>query len=623
MKDSANTSSRDGEASDPLSQPSVDAATVPLRILATTDVHMQLLGHDYVNDTPTENNGFAGLATLIKTARAEGTPSILVDNGDMIQGAALGDSLAFGRVTPHHPVIASLNALAYDAIGIGNHDLDYGLVYLQRLAGLSRAPFLSTNLDLEAESAISRATLIPCTLHDSQSGEDFALDVGVLSVLPSHTNIWNRHNLAGKGRVTSPQDALRKAIPQLRAQGADIIVLLAHMGVEETLVDDDVRNVAALPGLDAVIAGHTHRRLPGIDHAGLPNVDVNRGALGSCPAAMPGFNASDLAVLDLKLTRRSDGTWRVADYSAQLRQNAPDVPADPEIAALCAPAHKRARAQLSEPLGQSKRALHNFFSLAMPTLTGDLQAAAQRSIVLEGLAGRAEAELPLLTVVSAHTAGGRGGPDHYLDIPAGTLYRRALAGLAPHDNEVCALRITGAELRAWLEHTAGIYTRLHPDTPDLPLVQMNRAAYHFDTIYGPRYGIDPTQPAGQRIRYLHLDGKPVRDDQAFVLATTHYRAAGGGGGTPFGAERVIFSADTSMQDAMLACLRSGILNDLPMTPPWRFACKTPVKAVLQTSPQAAGYLSDIAHLGPDPQPLDAEGFLPIQLALPALHSATA
>ncbi len=589
------------------------------RVLATTDLHVQLLGYDYVNDRSVGHNGLAGLATLIEAARNEGVPTLLVDNGDLLQGSALGETLAQRPVTPDHPIIASLNALSYDVIGVGNHDLDYGLTYLQRIVGLTKAPFISTNLELDADTAIARSTIVPCKVKDDVTSELRSLQVGFLSVLPQLTNIWNKPMLNHKGWVKPARVAVEEALPELKAQGADVAILLAHMGIEDSLPGDDVRQLATIPGVDALIAGHTHQRLPVEDPRGFQDVDVDGAALGSYAAAMPGFSGSDLAVLDLSLRQTDTGEWQVTNHAVQLRANTADVPANPKIVSLCTPAHNQTRALLSEPLGVTSDPIHNFFSLAAPTQTCALHAAAKQRIVQDGLKDKPESELPLLTAVSAHTAGGRGGPDHYINIPSGKVFRRAVAGLSPYSNKVCALRITGAELRSWLEHTVGVFAHLAPDQPDQPLLRADRPAFHFDTIYGIRYAIDPTQTDGRRVSALTYENEEISDDQIFVIATSEFRAAGGGGGPQFGEDQVVFSGARSVNDAFFANVDQQALKVPALHAPWSFSCASPVQGLLHTSPKALKHMAEIAHLNPEPLDIDANGFLPVRLSLPVLN----
>ncbi len=499
------------QKSDPAA-PSSDvrtADTANLRLLATTDIHMQLLGHDYVAERKLDHHGLAGIATLIAQARAEARAEhrgcVLFDNGDMLQGSALGDWIAGQKVNAGHPVVQSLNHLRYDAIGVGNHDLDYGLDYLQQVAAKLDMPVICSNLTpREGLPDLRQSALIDCVLPSVRKGTPRALRLGVLSVLPAQTAVWNRHLLKGRADVDPALTALHLEVPKLRAAGADLVILLAHVGIGSPLSDaseDNALRLAEVPGIDAVITGHTHQRFPGAEHASRAGVDADSGTLAQLPAIMPGYAGSDLAVLDLTLTQRPDGTWQVVGHDSRLRRNRADTAPDPAIIAACTPAHSAVRNHLATPVGRTASTLHNYFSMAMPTATCALTARAKARVIRAAVAGTPDADLPLLAAVPAHTAGGRDGPDNYLFVPKGPMLRRHLTGLSPYANEIWALRVTGACLHNMLEQSALVFATLHPGRPDQSLTDPDVPAFNFDTIFGLTCRIDPTR--ARTADYLH------------------------------------------------------------------------------------------------------------------------
>ncbi|KHA50933.1 5'-nucleotidase C-terminal domain-containing protein [Sulfitobacter geojensis] len=599
-----------------------DQTTLSLRIMATTDIHMQLLGYDYLRDCSLPHNGLAGLATLVDQARAEAraadTATLLFDNGDFLQGTALGETLSRSAVGPEHPVLGCINHMSYDALGVGNHDLDHGFPYLLDLAAVSPSPMISTNLRPLRSSALQAAALITCAC-PQQGAAPLSLRIGVLSVMPDLTAQWHQHTLEGNAVVTPAQAKLRTALADLRAQGTDLVILLAHMGIEHPAIDetgvDDVRSLAAIAGIDVVIAGHTHRRLPGQDHGGFAQVDNINSTIATRPAVMAGYDASDLAVLDLGLSQDANGRWRVLTHTSELRRNTHDIAPHPAITAICSTAHHASRTRLARPVGQTGRTLHNFFSLGAPTLSCTAVAQAKHHIATKAIRGFPEAELPLLASASAHTAGGFGGPENFLFIPQGPVLRRHLKGLDPYANKICALRINGAELRGWLEYSARVFHRLSPNTPDQLLVDPARPSFEFDTIYGVQYCIDPTRVAGARLVSLTYNGDPVSNTQQFVMATSEFQTTGGVGRAPFAKDRVLAKSRNRLATALGNILTrppEGIQQDAS---PWRFSCPEPVQAVICTTPQAMPYLKDIAHLSPQPLGLDGDGFLRIRLTL--------
>ncbi len=597
-----------------------DDTSAQLRVLATTDVHMQMLGHAYVSDRPMAHSGLASIATLVEDARreasAQGRATLLLDNGDLVQGTALGSWLSGRAVTAAHPVAKALNLMRYDAVGLGNHDLDYGLFYLNQLARHLRMPVISSNLHQTGPSPLHPFALIDCPLPGSR-GE--VLRVGVLSVLPEQTAVWNRHVLQGSASVSPALGCVQAAVPVLRAQGADLIVLLAHMGIEEPVTGRSTRDsalpLAKVPGIDAIITGHTHRRFPGSDHPAGADIDTEGGTLAQCPASMPGYAASDLAILDLTLNRVEGGRWQVIGHISRLVRNGADTPACPAVHAACAPAHEATRAHLATPVAATAARLQNYFSLATPTATAALVARAKARVIRDALSGRPEADLPLLATASAHTAGGREGADHYLNIPQGPVLRRHVAGLDPYLNEVWAQRVTGADLRRLLEHTSRIYAPLQPGAQAQRLVDARIPSFDFDTVYGLDYTVDPTRRVGQRVTRLHYGGQRVEDDQPFILATNQFRIAGGGGYSPACADQIMRCTPVSLTKALVDALNHPEDLAWPQPTPWRLACTGSTTAVLTTSPDATPFLHDLADLSPKPLGIDDAGFLEVQITL--------
>lgn len=609
------------EGADVLTHERVPGKTsAQLRVLATTDVHMQLLGHGYVADRAQDHRGLAGIATLVEDARAEaaaeGRATLLLDNGDLLQGTALGGWVASQQVTKSHPVANALNLMRYDAVGLGNHDLDYGLSYLKRMAQHLDMPMISSNLHQQDMSPLRPYALINCPLPGSQ-GE--ALRVGILSVLPEQTSIWNRHVLQGSAQVSPAEACVQRAVPQLRALGADLVVVLAHMGIEEPNSSSGTRDcalpLAKIDGVDAIITGHTHRRFPGSDHHDNADVDTLGGTLAQCPASMPGYSASDLAVLDLTLSRGPGEGWKVIGHVSRLVPNNPQTLASPAILAACAPAHNATRAYLATPVATLEAPMHTYFSVAKPTPTAALVARAKAITIRRALVGRPEAALPIVATASAHTSGGREGSEHFLHIPAGPVLRRHVAGLDPYLNDIWALRVTGADLRGLLEHAARIYAPLTPGRSAQKLVDTQVPRFDFDTVFGLEYTIDPTRPRGQRITTLNHDGHPVQHDQPFVLATNQFRAAGGGGYAAAAKHQILPTAPVPLSYALVKALTASDDMKWRQADPWKLRCTTPTTAVLLTSPHARSLLSELAAHRPVPLGIDGQGFLHLQITL--------
>ncbi len=586
---------------------------ITLRILATTDLHMNLTGFDYAGDAQGTGAGLIGLASLIAKARKESAamPCLLVDNGDFLQGSPLADWLSTKTGMSDHPLVSIFNALEYDAIGLGNHDLDYPAAYLEAFIAAVNAPVLSTNLVASGIRGLHPTRLLERRVTTEHGVR--ALKIRIVSALPPETAIWNRINMPAGAILKDPQDSLRVAVQDLRTQGADLVIALAHMGLHDpqttpigTDATSGARGIAQIPGIDAMISGHTHHRYP-------ENPSKKDETIG-CPAVMPGFAASDLGVLDLALICDTNGGWQVAGHKADLWPHPATATPDPCLSALAAPAHHAARRALAEPVGKAKHRLHSYFALLHPANTMAIAARAKALAIRGCLRGTAYETLPLLATAAARAVGGGGEANAYIDIAEGPLLRRDLAGFSPFANRICAMVLPGAALRTWLEKSASVYTTLSPQADHQMLLNAQIPTFVFDAICGLTYQIDPTRPLGTRISEICYGGLPVQDTQPFVLATNTFRAAGGGGYAEIGLPAPIAHSDMSPTESIRAALETDAFADWGGILPWHLK-RTGTKACFDTSPKAIAHLNEIRHFAPRNMGETDRGYLRLEITL--------
>ncbi|WP_295043225.1 metallophosphoesterase [uncultured Paracoccus sp.] len=363
--------------------PSAGAAeTVSLRILATTDMHMKLLPHDYLADRPCERGSLAQVASLVDRHRAKVRNTLLLDNGDFLQGTPLGDQAARAE-TRIHPAIASMNLMGYDAAAIGNHDFAFGLEVLQSAARQARFPFLAANLRLRGRADFPGFTILDRPVVTAE-GRRTRLRIGVVGFLPPQTTAWDR-DLSRQMACTDILDTARRVLPRIRAAGADLIVALAHSGISDRPARPGAENVAAelaaLDGVDVIVAGHTHEVFPQSD------LGAGGGTLSGKPAVMPGFGGSHLGVIDLCLSHDPAKGWSLSDAAAWCEGVAPDQPAAPAVLRAVAVTHRQTQSRLRRRIGHSERRISSYFALVGidPALT--LVNMAQRWHVRKSLKG--------------------------------------------------------------------------------------------------------------------------------------------------------------------------------------------------------------------------------------------
>ncbi|MGS4946859.1 5'-nucleotidase C-terminal domain-containing protein [Meridianimarinicoccus sp. RP-17] len=574
--------------------------TLRLRILCTTDLHGHVWPFDYQTDRTAPGRGLAGIATLVTAARQDAPASLLLDCGDILQGTAMTDWAAARNVPDAvHPVIRAMNAMGYDAAALGNHDFNYGLDPLRRAIGKARFPFLCANLVTElGEGPTLDTHFAPpwCILRRriaDDRGQDHDIAIGVIATAPPQTAIWDAAVLRGDIAARDAVEVVAAHLPALRAAGADVVIALSHGGPgapsAEDMAEDPSFAIAALPGVDAVLTGHSHRRLPGPDYDGLQGVDARAGRLAGKPAAMAGAFGSDLAVMDLTLGPRDTGGgtygWRVADSRVTLHSAAAASP-QADVLDLTRADHAATRAEMAKTVGHARTRLHAVLPMAVAAPAMTLLAQAQAATAARLVAGSTLDGLPILSAVAPFKAGGPAGPDGFIDIPAGPLRLRHLVELSPFPNRLCVLAITGADLRAWLERTVSAYNTVPQGCSDLPLLDPRAPSYTLDELHGVRYTIDLSRPplfdtatgsrlgggAGMgRIVGLTYAGRPVADSDRFAVATNSFRANGGGGFRMIPRHTPRLFSRGTLRDVLLDHLGGrGTIGDTGPAP-WDFA----------------------------------------------------
>jgi 2',3'-cyclic-nucleotide 2'-phosphodiesterase/3'-nucleotidase len=611
-----------------LAAPAAQAQSLKLRVIGTTDLHMHLLSWDYYQDRAIVEYGFERTATLIEAARAEVRNSLLVDNGDLIQGSPLGDVVA--RVKPLaagqvHPAIALLNRFGYDAAALGNHEFNYGLDFLRRAYADARFPVLSANVVEAAGPRRGQPAFQPHVLLErrvvDEAGAPHTLKVGVIGVVPPQILLWDRQHLQGRVEVLDILDTVRRTVPRLRAEGADVVVVLAHSGYGSDnpapMSENATAAIAQVPGVDAIVFGHSHGEFPGPAFARHAGADVARGTIHGVPAAMAGSWGSHLAVIDLVLEREGGGAaarWVRRDGSAEIRPVADRaarralVAPHAGVAETVRADHAATLAWVRAEVARTADPIHSFFAQVADDPSVQLVSQAQLAYARRLLAGTPHERLPLLSAAAPFKSGGRGGPANYTDIPAGPVAVRNVADLYIYPNTVQVVKLTGAQVREWLEMSAQAFNRIDPaGPPEQPLLNPGFPSYNFDTLDGVTYAIDVTQPArhdrsgrlvapaARRIVDPRHEGRPLDDRAEFLVVTNNYRASGGGAFPGLDGSSIVLQAPDENREALLQYLQAQGTVRPAADRNWRLLPVPGVKLRFQSSARG------IAHLASVPQ----------------------
>lgn len=540
-----------------LTLPLASAQQATLRVLGTTDIHGHIVPYDYYQDAETDAFGLAKTASLIAAARAEADNTLLFDNGDLLQGNPFADYKA--KIDPveageTHPIYAAMNELGYDAGVLGNHEFNYGLGFLKAALPGAAFPTVVANVyrdDGDEDPSNDELAYEPYVVLErevtAEDGETYPLKVGVIGFVTPQITVWDRANLEGRLITKDIIASAERYVPELKAAGADVVVALSHSGFGEETYEEGAENASRflteIDGIDAVIFGHEHGVFPSDAFAEVPGVDVEAGTLNGVPMVMAGAWGDHLGVIDLTLERGAEG-WTVAGgraearpiYDAEAEQAL--VETDPAVVAAVADAHEGTLEYIRSEVAETETPITSYFAQVFDDPSVQIVNQAQTWYVERAVAGTELDGLPILSAAAPFKAGGRGGAEYYTDIPAGTLAVKNVADLYLYPNTLKVVRLTGAQVKEWLERSAGQFNRITESGQ--PLLNPDFRSYNFDVIDGVTYEIDVSQPSrydadgnvinegAERIVNLEFEGEPIAGDQEFLVATNNYRASGGG-----------------------------------------------------------------------------------------------
>ncbi|MFK4475091.1 2',3'-cyclic-nucleotide 2'-phosphodiesterase/3'-nucleotidase [Paenibacillus sp. RC73] len=608
---------------------SKDSGTVNLRIMETTDIHAALMNYDYYADKETNEYGLINTAGLIQQARSETRNSLLFDNGDLLQGNPLGDYMArsktFEKEGGVHPVYKMMNFMGYDAATVGNHEFNYGLDFLERSLKGADFPYVNANVYYDDGGQGTKNYFTPYRILDKtvtdEKGKEYTLKVGVIGLVTPQITQWDEGNLKGKVVTKDIVETAKKFIPQMKTEGADIIIVLAHTGYEDVpqtpMMENAVKYLSKVDGINAILFGHAHKSFPGPDFKEMSGVDRDKGTINGVPAVEASSWGKELGIIDLTLEKKKY-EWNVTNSQSEVRPvvnpKTQAVQMNPEFKLVDAikEEHTGTLDYVRQPVGTTTAPINSYFALVQDDPSIQIVTNAQKWYVQNHLKGTEYENLPVLSAGAPFKAGGRNGAEYYTNIPEGTIAIKNVSDLYVYPNTVQAVEVTGAEIQEWLEWSAGQFNHIDPKkTEEQSLINKDFPTYNFDVIDGVKYQIDVTQPArydakgtvidpsAHRIKDLQYNGKAIDPAQKFIVATNNYRASSSKLANPDGKRIVMAAPDESRQVVIDYIRTNGTINPAA-DGNWSIAPFGEAKVTFESSPDAKDVLAgnqQISFLG--------------------------
>ncbi|MGD9774545.1 bifunctional 2',3'-cyclic-nucleotide 2'-phosphodiesterase/3'-nucleotidase [Diaphorobacter sp.] len=573
----------------PAPAPVAQNATAQLALLETTDLHYYVRSFNYYSNRDDNSLGLERTATLIHKARSEFSNTLLVDNGDTIQGSVLGTYEAMVAPLPATQQLTMYKAMAslkYDAGVLGNHEFNFGLPYLSQILGGGLDvdgvdpkigskdkgpgfPIVTANVTSlkTGKPLIDPYVILERNLTATQAdGKTVMLPIkiGVIGITTPGILNWDKDKLDGKVSTQDGRDTVAKYVPEVRAKGADLVFVLLHGGMSANGYFANMENpgyyiTKDVKGIDGIVMGHEHNTFP--DRGANPaykfeGADNAKGTLNGVPAVMASSWGKALGVISYSL--KWDGAakkWSVdtakTDVQVRTTQTGSNpntyVASDSAVVQAVQELHDKTRAYVQSPVGNTDFRLSSMFADVGDVTALQIVNQAQQEHVANYVKNNLPqyASLPVLSVTAPFKAGYQSSTD-YTDVKAGTMTVANAADLYLYDNNtVNAVKVTGAQIKLWLENAANRFNQIDPaKTADQWLINDSKTGvqpgssfpgYNYDVFTTPdiSYEIDVTKPkynvnkpvAGEeRIKNLTYKGQPMNPAQEFIIATNNYRA---------------------------------------------------------------------------------------------------
>lgn len=505
--------------------------TTHLVLVATTDVHGHATAWDYVGGKSFPG-GLTRAATIIDSLRARYRGEVLVvDAGDLIQGDPLATYFATMKPRDPHPVLEAMNVSGYDAATPGNHDFDYGVDFMRRALGGATFPYVSGNIFTLPGDTL----LYPPYVILPRAG----VRVAIAGFTTPGVMVWDQEHLSGRLRVVPIGRVAARVLADMR-KDADVAIVLIHSGMDGRasydtagVGDENVAaSLAALPSKpDVVIVGHSHR-------------EMRDSMLHGVHFVQPKPYGQSVSVVHIDLVRTgrngagsesrdaSHGRWKVISIRGELVPTA-EVAPSATLAKRLAPAHAAVLDWVNTPLGEAGAPMLAGLARAEPTPLLSFINAVQRQHTGADLSAAAAFNL---------RAGFRQGQIRLADV----------AAIYPYENTLRAIRISGAQLTAYLEQSARYYA---VDSSGRVALNDSIPGYNYDVVSGASYEIDLRRPPGSRIRNLAVRHRAVEPTDSFTLAINSYRQAGGGGFAMLKGAPVVYDRGENVRDLLVDAIR--------------------------------------------------------------------
>lgn len=469
--------------------------TVTITILGTSDIHGALNSWSYESSEDYGSIGLERIHSLVKQVRSENPNTLLIDNGDTIQGSILTDDLYNTDLEKPNPMMDVMNAIGYDSMTLGNHEFNFGLDLIDKIVQEANFPILSANIYKKADG---ENYVKPYVIK-----EVAGIKVGIIGLTVPSIPMWDGPRVTDLEFKHMAEEA-KKYVEIVKQEGADIVIASAHAGLDSRHEEDGADSARKIteyaPDLTALLVGHDHSTV---------NETIN-GVLVGAPAASSG-QSNEVVRFDITLEKDED-SWSVVDKKASILQIQDYEPSE-DIITVTEKYHNATLDFLKDTIGTATDDFHP--ASEVPGIPeAQIRDTAVIDIINEVQLKYADADVAAAALFKNNS-----------NLPKGDISYANIFDIYKYANKLVGVEVTGKELKNYMEWSAAYYNTYKPGDVTISFNPDIRS-YNYDMFAGVDYKIDISKPAGQRIVDLTFKDEPIKDDQVLKLAINDYRYSG-------------------------------------------------------------------------------------------------
>lgn len=533
--------------------------TAEIRLMFTTDLHGALNTTNYETGSTKATGTLARCATLIKQARAEKQTNntFLFDVGDALYDYST-DYIYEHDSTSVQPIYSAMKSLGYDAITLGNHEFDYDLSYIQNQianSGLQDICVVSNVKYATTQKHVWKENMIITRTVTASDGSTMDVKIGIIGeTQPRLSSKRSKYT-----NTLSTQDMVENTKQQataLKAAGADLVVVLSHAGLSTDVAnptyDSISHELTTIPEVDVVLAGHAHQYFPSNrkeskKYYSLPGVDKETGLSNGKNLIMVGDKGGAIGIADLTLTKGADSSIQITERASSIRETTANVDADSDInnnymgtwKSTFVATYSNILGEISDPFSYN-----NYFAALEDNSVMQLLNDAKMSQALK-IINTSKSEYANIPVITASSYIKSGSDDDKEFVSFSDYFLESyLSNLQIYKTGIYLYKISGKQLKEWMEWSASAYQTTSPTTASSSGISDNEkdasqtllqsdwnsdfsnfyvfdgVEYTIDTSVAPRYDISGNKISdSQRITNMTRNGIAISDADEFIIAT--------------------------------------------------------------------------------------------------------